>query len=193
MAYVTLAELKSQKSIATTVDDTLLTALIGRAQREIERMCKRTFEAATATYRYFERDLISQQKQRVLWLKRDLLTVTSLVNGDGTTIPSGGYWLEPVDAPPFQYVRLKSAYSWSFGTDGEITVTGTWGFSATAPDDIKEATLELAVYLYQLRDSQVFDVTASPELGVMTIPKGFPTHVKSILERGGYIRAVRFA
>ena len=37
-----------------------------------------------------------------------------------------------------------------------------------APDDIKQACVRLTAYLYRQRDSQVFDVTAIPDAGVIT-------------------------
>lgn len=45
-------------------------------------------------------------------------------------------------------------------------------------DDVWEAVLELAAYLYDLKDSQVYDVTATPETGMMVIPKGIPAQVR---------------
>ena len=44
--------------------------------------------------------------------------------------------------------------------------------------DCWEAVRELAAYLYDLKDSQVYDVTATPETGMMVIPKGVPAQVK---------------
>lgn len=124
---------------------------------------------------------------RVLYLGRDLLTVTTLTNGDGNVISSTGYWLEPRNDPPYRQIRLRSSESWVFNTDGEITVAGTWGRTSSPPDDIVEAALELIAYRYRNRDNPVFDVTASPEIGVITVPKGFPITVERILERGGYL------
>lgn len=45
-------------------------------------------------------------------------------------------------------------------------------------DDVWEAVIELAAYLYDLKDSQVYDVTATPETGMMVIPKGVPAQVR---------------
>lgn len=126
----------------------------------------------------------------VCWLGKDLLSVDTLLNGDGTTLTSTSYWLEPRNEPPYQWIRLKSSNAWVFGTDGEITVTGTWGYSTSAPADIVQAVKRVAAYNYRGKDSQVFDVTADPEAGVITIPKGIPADVKVILDRGGYTRRV---
>ena len=124
---------------------------------------------------------------RVLNLRRDLLSITTLTNADGNVISSTGYWLEPRNDPPYRQIRLRSSEAWIFNTDGEVSVNGQWGFSSAPPLDIVEATLQLAAYLYRNRDNPVYDVTASPEIGVITVPKGFPAHVRKILENGGYI------
>lgn len=133
--------------------------------------------------------------QTWLRLDEDLLSVDELKNGDstGTVIPSTGYWLEPRNETPRQFIRLRSTHQWVFGTDGEISVAGTWGYSTGAPADIVRATLELAAYIYRLKDSQTFDVTAAPDIGVITVPQGVPRHVRRVLDDGGYRRKARFA
>lgn len=130
---------------------------------------------------------------RVLWLADDLLSISALTNGDGNVISSTGYWLEPRNKAPYQWIRLKSSETWQFDTDGEIEVAGTWGYSTAPSAILKGACKQLAAYYYRLKDSQVFDVTASPETGTITIPKGVPASVEKILKDNGYIKAVRFA
>jgi hypothetical protein len=51
-------------------------------------------------------------------------------------------------------------------------------FIWTPTDDTTENILRMAAYLYRLKDSQVYDTTATPELGIITIPKGIPADVK---------------
>ena len=87
-------------------------------------------------------------------------------------------------------IRANSAKYWRYTTDpeGGITVTGKWAYSLTPPEAIKQATIRLAAYLYKQRDAQVFDITAQPEIGVITVPKGLPADVKQILD--GFRRVV---
>lgn len=195
MAYVDKVAVKQYLGISTTTDDDLIEALIARAQRAIESYCHRWFEARTET-RYYRRDAVDAGDtlrhsiseipglvNGVLYLDDDLLSVTTLTNGDGTVIPTTGYWLGPRNSgPPYWYICLKSTYSWAFDTDGEISVAGTWGYSATAPEDIVHSTIRLAAYYYRQKDVQVFDTTAAPELGVITVPQGLPADVKILLE-----------
>jgi hypothetical protein len=114
-----------------------------------------------------------------------LLTVTTLTNGDGDTISASDFWLLPRNTPPYWYIKLKSGgttTAYEFDTDGEVSVAGTWGYTATVPDEIVQAATRIAAYIYRQKDSQVFDTTAVPELGVMTIPSGIPKDVRTLLD-----------
>lgn len=198
MVYAALADVRSYLGVGApeTADDALLTALIARSQGVIDRYTGRTFEASTQT-RYFLPRHIDYDDSSILMVDTDLLTVTTLRNGDdaATIIPDTDYWLWPFaaanDGAPYWGIKLKAGASqprWDFGTDGRVQVAGTWGYSATAPDAIKHATIRLAGYLYRQRDSQVFEATADPVTGQMTIPPGMPKDVRLILD--GYRRLV---
>jgi hypothetical protein len=189
MAYISVAELKTYLDISSATDDALLAALVNSAEAAIDAHTHRTFEADTET-RYFERHDLDDSGF-ILELDRDLLTVTTLTNGDSasTVIPATEYWL--VDAmgrrgsgPPYHGIRLKinSTYSWEFDTDYWVSVLGTWGYCADPPNDIKHATKRLAAYYYAQKDAQVFDVTAVAEAGIIQVPQGIPRDVKLILE-----------
>lgn len=179
MAYCTLDEVKAYLKLSGTAADALLAQLIAAAQAKIEADRRRAFEAVAATRYYTEGDLDGD----TLYLWADLLTVTKLTNGDAaaTEIPSDGYVLLPRNSSPKAMIRLKSPYTWVVDPDREIGVAGTWGYSAVAPEDIALACLRLAAYYYRNRDSQVFDVVATPELGTITVPKGIPADVREIL------------
>ncbi len=82
---------------------------------------------------------------------------------------------------PYYAIELKSGYSWEIDPDYEISVAGTWGYAATAPDDIVQAAVRWAAYCYRQKDAQVFDTTASPDLGTITVPQGIPRDVAIML------------
>ena len=197
MAYAPLDDLKMYLGIAddSTDDDLLLRDLLERASTNIDSYTHRNFEARTDT-EYYERDDLDDSGF-VLWLGRDLLTVTTLTNGHAiptvapftNVIPDTEYWL--VDAKgkrkssgPYHAIRLKidSTYSWEFDVDYWVEVEGTWGYSSSPPDDVVQATIRLASYYYAQKDAQVFDVTAVPEAGVITVPQGIPRDVKVIID-----------
>lgn len=200
MALVSILELKEYIGTTGEGKDSLLEACLDSAEREVLNFCKRSsswtgFEASTGTRYYRSGDLItfdgSGLSGTVLWLSdADLLSVDTLTNGDATAILSTSYWLEPRNSTPFRYIRLRSDRSWSFGTDGEVSIAGSWGYSTGPDPTIKQCVRETAKYLLDLRASQVWDVTASPEIGVITVPKGMPQHVKVALSNGGYRRTL---
>lgn len=165
MAYVTLAEYKAYiialtqgvPAPETTAEDTFLSNLITSAQLFIEDYTHRRFEAVTAT-RYFDNRAISYSDPQKLFVDDDLLTVTTLTNGDGTTLGGSTYYLEPYNSTPYHAIRLKTNYTWSFETDGRVSVAGTWGYTATASRDVKRVTCRLA-WLEQQRRFATGEVT----------------------------------
>ena len=205
MALVSLDAFKDYLGSTGTSHDALLEACLDSAEKEVLNFCHRSsdwtgFEASTGTRYYRSDDIIelpsgSQYPERyahtVLWLgDADLQSVDTLTNGDDTTISSTSYWLEPRNKKPYRYIRLKSAEAWNFDTDGEIEVTGTWGYTTAADATIANCVKELAKYTLNLKDAQTYDVTAMPDIGQITIPKGMPQHVKMALQKGGYVRTL---
>jgi len=178
--------------ISITTDDPLLSTSIESAQKYIDSQTNRHFEAETDT-RYYERSARDRWNSRLLNLhESDLLTVTELLNGDAdsTEIVAANYWLTDakgrrVLAPPYHGILLKTNVDdyWEWDTDYWVTVTGTWGYSATAPDDIRRATLVLASYFYRQKDAQMFETTAIVESGAIAVPQGIPATVDRILKR----------
>lgn len=188
MAYTTAALVKTYLGITTATDDTLITALIVRAQKWIDQYTGRTFEAAADATHYFT---VGENTQgRDLWLDADLCSITTIkTNADAsspTTLTTADYVTVPRNSAPYHIIRLKrsSDDDWTYDSDptGGIEVTGKWAYSTTAPDDIIHACIRLTGFLYRQKDSQVFDVTAQPDMGVITVPQGMPADVKIILD-----------
>jgi hypothetical protein len=160
MAYITLADYKTyigsmtqgQPTSYTSVDDTAMQVFITEAQAFIERHTERRFEASTET-RYFTAEGIPFNQPQTLFVDDDLLTVATLTNGDATVISSGDYYLYPFNVSPKYAIQLKSTKTWAFSTDGRIAVAGTWGYSATAGDDVKGMTKRVAWWIQQKRMS----------------------------------------
>jgi hypothetical protein len=187
MAYIKREELKNYLRVSEAGDDTLLDAAIDGAQSYIESTTNRKFTAETAT-RYYLKEALDNNDSTLLHLDADNLTITQLLNGDSsnTEVTSSNYWLMDRNlGPPYHWIKLYSntGVYWQWDVDEWVSVTGTWGYSATAPADIVRATTVLAAYLYRQKDSQVFDVTAVPEAGVITIPSGIPATVMKIIGR----------
>ena len=107
-------------------------------------------------------------------------------DGDGNEIASSDYVLLPRNGPRY-YTILLVRGEWTQADNGDVaTVTGAWGYSTTPPADIVHACIRLAAFLYRQKDAQVFDVTAFPEAGVITLPRGMPADVRATLDQ--YVR-----
>ena len=183
--YCTLAEYKDYASVSSTnaTDDAVIEDIIEGVSRSIDTVTGRTFYARTETHYYDTpqgRDLVIDDD--------DLLTITTLTNGDGTVITSTYYKLLPLNKTPKNIIRLtsNSPYLWSLGTNGDstgaITVLGTWGLFSTVTDDIKEVCKFEASAEYKRRFGENANNTATvTPAGVVITPKGFSDKTIKIL------------
>ena len=183
MAYVELLDLKTYLGVTEDDDDALLVSLIDRAQAIFDGQTNRTFEATADTTRRF--DAIADVDGATLLLDRDLCSITTITNGDSTTVSDDDYVTEPRNTAPYYAITLKasSGLCWTYVDDPEnaITISGKWAYSSSAPYDIVDATIRLAVYLYRIKDANTWDVVAAPEYGTLTIPGGMPRDVRLLL------------
>lgn len=188
MAYATRTQLKENLGITGTADDNILDRALAYAQAFIDAHTGRTFEAVTET-RYFDRSALDMTDRRRLLLDKDLLTITTLKNGDddATTIGSTHYRLEPRGTTHKDSIRLLDAsdFVWEWGEDGAIEVAGTWGYSTTADALIQNCCLRLAEYWY--RSKSLVDVTtAFDETPAAKIKVSFPNEV--LVSLAPYVR-----
>ncbi len=183
MAYLTRYELKTYLGIEGVTEDALLDSGISRAQAIIERVTGQRFEASASATRYYTPGV--DTVGLTLYLNYPLLSLTTLINGDGAVIASSDYRLYPLNETPKYEVRLLASkgHAWTYVTDpdGAISVTGTWGLFTAAPADIAQATLRLAAYLYKQKDSQVFDQVGLTEVGELTLAARLPSDVLALL------------
>jgi len=187
MAYASLAELKGYRGVTSTQtdDDAIMAQCLTRATAQIDAYCDRTFSATAAATRYYDavRDVSSDGE--TLYLDADLCEVTTITNGSGTAVTK--YVMEPRNVTPYREIRLKASagelFTYEDDPEDAITVRGKWAYSTTPPEDIVQATIRLAAYMYAQKDVSTFDVTAYPDAGMMTVPQGLPRDVREILER----------
>lgn len=150
--YSTLVAIRARLALAVgdTAEDAILSANLEAASRGIDLLTDRTYYAATST-RYYNATSLSGP---VLNLGTDLLTVTTLTNGDGTALAAASYVLQPRNYPPYRTLRLKSNFAWTFtDADSEISVAGTWGSYSSVPANIAEACILLTLRLFRRKDS----------------------------------------
>ena len=185
MAYCGVDELKEYLGVTGATDDAMLLTLLAAAQRTIDSYCARTFEATADTVRTFDsqRDVDGY----TLTVDSDLCAITSIVNGDGTTISNSHYVTEPRNETPYYAIRLKASAGnvWTSTVSGDsenaITVTGKWAYSTSAPSDIAHVCKRLAAYIYRQKD-HAGDLDRAVIAGNSTIlPAQIPSDIRLML------------
>ena len=174
-------------------DDSLLGDLLDRVTAKINAHTGREFTASASATKYYGPEAVDTYDGRLLWMDHDLLTVTALLNGDSaaTAITSSYYLLIDRNVgAPYYGIRLTSGdgYYWQFDEDCYVSVTGTWGYSATPPADIVDVCVEWAAYAYRKRDAPFLEASGFAEAGVITIPQGMPVSVRLALKP--YVKVV---
>ena len=184
MAILTLSEVKEYLKVTGTEQDTFIQSLIDAAEAWLNSYTGRLFAPVTATRTYGPEAVDGA----TLFLDEDLLSLTSITNGNGSTIDvNNDIVLLPRNATPKFAIRLKpsSSKSWDFGTTGDspIQVNGTWGFATSAPEDVKLALKRFIHWAYHTRDTSVFETSGFAEIGKIEAPPGFPIPVLRMLDR----------
>jgi len=188
--YATLAEYKAWQTVTSTdaTDDEVIEDIIEAVSRYIDGETARTFYARTDT-RYFS---VPDPASRQLDLDDDLIAIAEdgLTNGDDNTIAATEYNLIPKNVTPYRAIKLKasSTYYWTYDSDGNteyvISVEGTWGWAATAPHDIRQACLMIAISMYKRRFgenvSSTYKVTAA---GIVVTPQDVPSQATAIIRK----------
>jgi hypothetical protein len=188
--YGSLETLKHRLSVTGTSDDALLEDALNWARRYIDGYCDRRtygFASTTAT-RYFGREHLDPRDRSILWLDEDLVSVTTLTNGDSdaTVLASSTYWLWTVDGrnggPPYYGLKLKSDYAWEFDTDQFVSVLGAWGYSSAPDDLVLGCAYRLGEFHYRSRAPQktttIYDGSVRTEK-----LEGFPKDVLMALDQ----------
>lgn len=177
MSYASVGDIKAYLGKSGAEDDAVLSWLLAQATARIEQHTSRRFAADVDETREVELAAYrSPHDPRNLILPDDLCAIRSITqNGQPVLLPIATRPLRP----PFALLRMPEATHWQ--GYGVAHITGRWAYSETPPDDIVSACVRWAAYSYRLRDAQVFDITAMPELGQLTIPRGIPADIKAAL------------
>jgi hypothetical protein len=174
--YATLQQYKDYQRITTTdvTDDSFIETAIEAASRWIDR------ESGTRFYTATETRLYDTPKKNRLLLDAHFTAITSVVNGDGTTLAASGYVTLPANSVPLYGIELKTTTGTAWlETNGNhlqaISVTGTVGYSSIPPKDVYLACLEIAKALYSRRFGENMTTkTVITNAGVVQIPEGVP-------------------
>lgn len=118
----------------------------------------------------------------------DLLTITTLTNGDDNTIASTEYHLVPKNDPPYNEIRLTKTTTerWELDSGGDdefvIDVAGTWGYMTAHTDDIREACLMITQSFVKRRFGEnVSGIAKVTAAGVVITPQDVPSAAADII------------
>lgn len=188
--YATLEDIRQygDYGVDDTGDDSQIITLIPIASLMLERWTGRRWGVSSDETHYFGiadvcgRDLNLYQK------KHPLLSITTLTNGDtaATTIASSEYFLLPRGLTRYHTIRLKDAstVSWTFDTDGYVSVAGKWGWSTSTPVDINQACIQLVLYMLRRNDSIGTDADkmAVSDEGALLLPPTLPKELRNTIQ-----------
>jgi hypothetical protein len=176
---------KTSTGALTTAQVTVVENIIESASRLIDNQTRKTFYARAATNKY-DVPYGNQLDIEDDWL----LSVGKITNGDGVEVTAGDYILKPANSTPKYAVKLKEASTvqWEFDVSGNseqvLSISGSWGYTSSAPMDIKEACLEIASAWYKRRfgENMSSETVVEPS-GIVITPKDIPVSARSILNK----------
>ena len=133
--YITTASfLNWQRSTSVdTSDDGVIGQIIEQTSRMVDNATGRQFYPSVET-RLYDIPKVDFTDRDTIQLDADLLSMTTLTNGDGSVIASTDYILRSINNPPYWSVKLRdvSTVNWEQSTLGSneqvIGVTGVWGW-----------------------------------------------------------------
>lgn len=144
---VALADLKTRLRVDHGHDDALMNRLIKAARHYIEASLN--IAMVTRTLTLYERHFYSGVIPLKLWPVKEIIEVFSLVNGEATPIENNLYAVDISAKPPKLYLK-RGQYFMPHGQNETIGIKLQAGFGAAedVPDDLREATLQLAAEWY---------------------------------------------
>ncbi len=181
--YCAASDVVNRLEITGSTYNTELAAIVTAASRAVDSYCRvpnNGFAQSADAVRYYGQADIATTE--LLFLDAPIVSITSVVNGDGATLDASSYTLLPRNDAWYNQIKLKSSFAWRFATDGEIAITGKWGKATSVPADVKEATIMLAAWMFKRYQVGMQDATASPDLGQVTFAKGIPEQVRTLLQ-----------
>ena len=193
--YATLAQVRLEGNFWAndTANDTHLSSLITTVSRMIDAQLGTVFAPDADEARTFTvADLIADKPRDLFLGRHRLLSITSIVNADGSSIAVGDVMLLPQWSERKHTIRLKSTslFSWVSDEDDEIVITGRWGYSVTVPADVSQMCAEWVVHVFNGRGDNGTSGNAtiiSPD-GVVISPNSAPPRVRDFLKHSKYRR-----
>lgn len=167
MSYASLTDFKNYAAITSSdsADDDVIQVCLDAAGAFIDKYTYRHFEPVTQTRRFDTPD------DEMLYLDDDLLSVTTITNGDGTEVTSSQYSLQPANIAQKWGVKLKgsSGVTWEDDSADDpeqaIQIKGVWGYDYSIPADIANVCLSIALKIYRRRTNSPDNTGAATVTG----------------------------
>ena len=177
-----MSEVRQRLDVSSTAYDGLLGQLASAASDWIDAHCllpSGGFAVAAESTRYYSREEV--ENGIMLCLDQPVVAVSAVVNGDGVALPGGAYRLYPRNSDQKWHIGLLSGYAWQFATDGEIAVTGRFGWSLVAPKPVHEAAIMFSGWLFKRYQAALQDATVNLDLGQLIYSDAIPKQVTALL------------
>jgi hypothetical protein len=183
--YSTLAEIKAHLNIptATTTYDTELEQGIEAASRFIDSYCNRRFYKSPADETFY----YTPRSGRLCFID-ELIDITSIKTDDDfdgiyeTTWTSSDYYLMPYNMTPKTSIELtlRGGYFFYPHLPKSVQVVGKFGYSATAPLDVKMACIIEASRLFKRRDA-ILGIAGTSQFGQVKLMDEMDPDVRKLL------------
>lgn len=197
--YTSYAAVKAELKLTNDSEQTLIEGYVTLAQRMIEMPrpagTGRLFEVTSDATRNLDapRDTSNRDPDGPLYVlllmpAGDLCSITTIVNGDGTTVSASDYVTEPRYSTPYYAIRLKSGsgivWTWETSPEAAIAITGKWAYSTSVPADIQRAATRICAWLYRARDNAgaAFDQDIKTDEGLTILGAKMPRDIRAIIE-----------
>lgn len=152
-------DVKASAYSSGEIDEAILSS-----SENVESLCRRSFAPILAT-RYWPYPNVAQNEAWTLWLDgSEILSINTLTSGNGTVIPSSGYYLEPNQyGPPYNRIEINrgSSYAFAGGPSGPQRSIGVYGLFGYNNDEKAEGTLAATI-----SNASSTTITASQNIGV---------------------------
>lgn len=187
-SYCTLSQFKtrldSEGLSANIPDDAVMEAMIEQASRVMDLLAGHVF------YAYLDTKYFDMPEGRELKLNADLISATTVTNGDSSVISASDFIYINRNYKPYYAIRLKkgSGLYWTFDSDSNteqvISIYGYWGYvdrTASDPESMKiiKATenICLAIVMNEYKKRYGANATGTATItaaGVVITPDDIP-------------------
>ena len=170
MAYVALADLKSQLGVSgTTTHDNVLERLLLASQAAIDTLTDQVWESPASREEFF---VVDEWTSTLDIPPAQSVSAVAEKEADGSwTDLASTDWDELETSEATERLIRRGCWKPSRYGEASVRVTGVFAKTATAPNDIKEATLILAARLFQRKDVPLGFTAAGIDAAAMRLAK----------------------